>query len=185
MTELPEDAINLIKRWEGFRSHWYADAGGVRTIGFGTTDMDRAIDPGAIDPPITRTRGEELLRRSIDTHYEPCVRESLRREATPHQLGAMVSLAYNIGCGAFGDSTLVQLFNAGETGEAADEFLRWKYVGGEVVEGLRRRRQAERAFFFGELGPAFSIEAERVPVAGVERLGTPALADLLGRIDLD
>ena len=185
MTELPEDAINLIKRWEGFRSHWYADAGGVRTIGFGTTDMDRAIDPGAIDPPITRARGEQLLRRSIETQYEPCVRESLRREATPHQLGAMVSLTYNIGCAAFGDSTLVQLFNAGETVEAADEFLRWKYVGGEVVEGLLRRRRAEREFFFGELGPAFSIEATQVPVAGVERLGTPALADLLRRIDLE
>ncbi|MFM6190606.1 glycoside hydrolase family protein, partial [Planktothrix sp.] len=33
---------------------------------------------------------------------------------------------------------------------AADQFPRWNKAGGQVLEGLTRRRKAERALFLGQ-----------------------------------
>lgn len=185
MTTIPERAFDLIKRWEGFRADWYDDIGGVPTIGYGTTAMDVAVDLDEISAPIDKETATTLLKRSIRQEYEPCVRESVTARVTDLQLGALVSLCYNIGCGAFGDSTLVQLLNAGYEEEAEDEFLRWKYVNGNVIEGLLNRRRAEKKLFEHDEEGAFAIETEPVPVARVERLGTPTIDELLSRIEIN
>ena len=44
-------------------------------------------------------------------------------------------------------STLLRKLNAGDYAGAADEFLRWNKAGGKVLNGLTRRREAERALF--------------------------------------
>jgi len=182
-TRLPPQAVDLIKRWEGFSPVWYRDGGGVRTIGYGTTALSRAINPHQIDPPITRDEGETLLLRSIRQEYAACVRENVTAPLTDLQYGALVSLCYNIGCGAFSDSTLVLLLNAGQEEEAEKEFLEWKYVNGNVIDGLLQRRKAERALFEHDEDTAFSIDPVEVKVYGAERLSTPSLDTLLDRID--
>jgi hypothetical protein len=49
------------------------------------------------------------------------------------QFDALVSLAYNIGVGAFGSSQLVKCLNAGEIEKAAQQFAKWiKRLGPEV-----------------------------------------------------
>jgi len=63
------------------------------------------------------------------------------------QFDALVSLAYNIGTQAFRESTLLKRLNTHDYAGAANEFLRWNKAGGQVLEGLRRRREAERAMF--------------------------------------
>ena len=77
------------------------------------------------------------------------VRKLLRRPVTEAQLGAMTSLAYNIGIGAFGSSTLLRLFNAGQTDLAAAQFAVWRRAGGKVLQGLVNRRADERRVFEG------------------------------------
>jgi lysozyme len=47
----------------------------------------------------------------------------------------------------FASSTLVRMLNAGETAGAADQFLRWNHTNGQVLEGLTRRREAQRSLF--------------------------------------
>ncbi|KQD16250.1 lysozyme [Acinetobacter baumannii] len=66
---------------------------------------------------------------------------------TQNQFDALVSLAYNIGSGAFKGSTLLKLLNKGDYKGAADQFLVWNKAGGKVMKGLVRRREAERALF--------------------------------------
>ncbi len=66
---------------------------------------------------------------------------------TQQQFDAMVSLAFNVGAHAFSKSTLVRKLNAGDVRGAADEFLRWNKAGGQVLDGLVRRRRAERDLF--------------------------------------
>ncbi|EBY2991617.1 lysozyme, partial [Salmonella enterica subsp. enterica serovar Typhimurium] len=44
-------------------------------------------------------------------------------------------------------STLLRKLNSGDYAGAADEFLRWNKAGGKVLNGLTRRREAERALF--------------------------------------
>jgi lysozyme len=66
------------------------------------------------------------------------------------EFDACVSLAYNIGEAAFGRSTLCSLLNLGRKREAADQFPLWNKAGGRVLQGLVRRRAAERSLFVGE-----------------------------------
>jgi lysozyme len=61
----------------------------------------------------------------------------------------MTSLAYNIGLDAFRASTLLRLYNAGNTAGAAAQFDRWSRANGRVLRGLVARREAERAVFEG------------------------------------
>ncbi|WP_049003403.1 lysozyme, partial [Citrobacter freundii] len=48
---------------------------------------------------------------------------------------------------ALSTSTLLRKLNDGDVKGAADEFLRWNKAGGKVLNGLTRRREAERALF--------------------------------------
>ncbi|EAS3672836.1 lysozyme, partial [Salmonella enterica subsp. enterica serovar Weltevreden] len=60
---------------------------------------------------------------------------------------ALVSFAYNLGARTLSTSTLLRKLNAGDYAGAADEFLRWNKAGSKVLNGLTRRREAERALF--------------------------------------
>jgi GH24 family phage-related lysozyme (muramidase) len=75
------------------------------------------------------------------------VNNLVSRAATPNQFSAMVDFAYNEGAGALAGSTALREFNAGNDQAAADAFLMWDEAGGQVLEGLERRRQAERTLF--------------------------------------
>lgn len=57
---------------------------------------------------------------------------------------AYLSFIYNVGVGAFADSTLrVKLFKGDRRG-ACNELSRWVYADGKKLAGLVKRREAER-----------------------------------------
>jgi lysozyme len=133
--------LSLIKSFEGCELAAYKCPAGVLTIGYGHTGAD--VKPGQV---ITAHRAEELLQGDL-ARFEQAVSKAIKVAVTPNQFGAMVSLCYNIGAGAFAKSTLVKRVNAGDTQGAADQFLAWNKAGGKVLKGLARRREAERALF--------------------------------------
>lgn len=57
---------------------------------------------------------------------------------------AALSLAYNIGTGAFCRSSIVRDLNAGNVKAACDDFLKYNRAAGIVFPGLTRRRITER-----------------------------------------
>lgn len=137
-------AIAIIARWEGCELAAYPDpasGGDPWTIGYGATG------PG-IGPGVTWTleQAEDRLERDV-RRFMDGVTERLERYASPNQIAAMTSLAYNIGLGAFGGSTLLRKFNAGDTAGAAEQFGRWVYASGKRMRGLERRRADERKLF--------------------------------------
>jgi len=133
----------LIKRWEGCRLVAYKCPAGVWTIGWGSTG------PGITEGVRwTQAQADERLARDVEK-FMVGVRKLLRRPVTEAQLGAMTSLAYNIGIGAFGSSTLLRLFNAGQTDLAGAQFAVWRRAGGKVLPGLVNRRADERRVFEG------------------------------------
>jgi lysozyme len=143
-------AIALIKEFEGFRAETYLDSAGIPTIGYGTT---AAAGVGIVPKPgmrISEPDAEEYLHAAL-SRFAAKVAPLLKREPTENQYGAMMSLAYNIGPGAFSKSSVLRRFNAGDIAGAADAFLMWnKATVGEkkvVLRGLVRRREAERALF--------------------------------------
>jgi lysozyme len=139
-------ALALIKEFEGFRAQAYRDPVGIVTIGYGTTGAAGIGITPKMGDTITEAQASEYLMRAVDK-FSDAIKPKLTRPATPEQFGAMVSLAYNIGPGAFAKSSVLKRFNAGDIHGAADAFLMWNKAGGKVLNGLTRRREAERALF--------------------------------------
>ena len=157
-------ALELIKRWEGCRLEAYPDpatGGDPWTIGWGSTG--EGISPGVV---WTQDQADERLERDVSA-FMAGVEELLTRKPTPNQLGAMTSLAYNIGLGAFGGSTLLKKFNAGDIAGAAWQFDRWVYAAGKVMQGLVNRRSDERRAF--EKADFSGVTAIVATTAKVER----------------
>jgi len=79
--------------------------------------------------------------------FEKCITKMVKATLNLNQYGALVSWAFNMGCGAAEDSTLVKRLNKGENVNTvlADELPQWVHGGGEVLPGLVRRRNAEVA----------------------------------------
>lgn len=123
----------------------YRDIVGVWTICDGETE---GVKPGMRETlEGCAARNEAALIR----HAEPVLACTPRLRDHPHQLAAAVSLAYNIGTGAYCRSTVDRRFDAGQWRAACDAFLMWNKAGGKVVNGLDRRRRAERDLCLKEL----------------------------------
>lgn len=139
-------AVALVKKWEGCRLEAYPDpgtGGAPWTIGYGATG------PGIVKGVRwTQRQADDRLAVDVDRFLKG-VRSVLKKPASDAQLGAMTSLAYNIGVSAFANSTLLRKFNAGDVGGAAAEFPRWNKAGGKVMKGLSNRRADERKVFEG------------------------------------
>ncbi|KAJ5967116.1 hypothetical protein N7501_003364 [Penicillium viridicatum] len=91
-------ALDLIAELEGFRGNFYTDTVGHQAIGYGH-DCPANGDCGSINAPITKAEGKKLLAKDIDT-YESCVcKLDNAEDLNANQYGALVSFAYNSGCG--------------------------------------------------------------------------------------
>ena len=76
------------------------------------------------------------------------VMSQIKVPVTDNQLLALASFTYNVGEGAFASSTLLKRLNSGENkANVATEFDKWVYAGGKVSDGLKNRRNAEKALF--------------------------------------
>ena len=91
---------------------------------------------------------EKMLRDDV-AKFESGVSSLITAPTTQGQFDAMVSLAYNIGLGNFGKSTLLKKHNARCYTCAADQFRVWNRANGKVMNGLTKRRAAEREVYMG------------------------------------
>lgn len=154
--------LELIKSFEGFRATSYTCPGGKPTIGRG-----HAIQPGeSFAEPISQMQGLSILARDL-TRAEAAVERLVTVPLSDNQFAALVSFTFNLGQGNLERSTLLKKLNAGDQAGAADEFGRWVKAGGQVLEGLVRRRAAERDLFLTPDQPdaAETLEDSCVPFA--------------------
>lgn len=140
-----DKGIALIKQFEGCKLTAYQDSVGVWTIGYGWT---QPVDGKSIRAGMTikQETAERLLKTGL-VSYESDVSRLVKVGLTQGQFDALVSFTYNLGSRSLSTSTLLRKLNAGDYAGAADEFLRWNKAGGKVLNGLTRRREAERALF--------------------------------------
>lgn len=144
--KINQASVDLVKEFEGLRLTAYQDSVGVWTIGCGTTAAAGVGITPAKGMTITQAQAEMYLKRGLEK-FAKQIEPNIKRAVNENQFGAMVSLAYNIGPGAFNKSTLLKKLNAGDVQGAADQFLVWNKAGGKVLAGLTRRRKAERELF--------------------------------------
>ena len=139
----------FIAGMEGCVLHPYDDPAGYATIGIGhllhksrVTMADKLKWRG-----FKQKDALELLRRDVASCEAAANRVKVK--LTQDQFDALVSFAFNVGVGAFMESTLLKKLNAGKYTEAADQLLRWDRAGGRSLPGLTSRRIAERKMFLG------------------------------------
>ncbi|WP_431614191.1 lysozyme [Enterobacter hormaechei] len=145
MMQTSDKGIALIKQFEGCKLTAYQDSVGVWTIGYGWT---QPVDGKPIRAGMTikQETAERLLKTGL-VSYESDVSRLVKVGLNQDQFDALVSFTYNLGARSLSTSTLLRKLNAGDYAGAADEFLRWNKAGGKVLNGLTRRREAERALF--------------------------------------
>lgn len=132
--------INLIKEFEGLELEAYLCPANVWTIGYGHT---KTVTKGMV---ISEEGAEELLKQDL-RHYENGINKHVKVELNQNQFDALVSFSYNLGVFALRTSTLLRVLNEGDYEEAANQFGRWVRANGKVLNGLVRRREAERSLF--------------------------------------
>jgi len=144
---IPQDAVDLIKEFEGFRSAVYNDGVGVATIGYGATFYPNGVKVQYSDQPITEARGEEILKYHLEYFFgtqETTI--PFWNEMSDGQRGCLLSFSFNCGANFFGSNGYATI-----TGALRDK--RWTDVpaalrlyvnpGTSTEAGLRRRREAE------------------------------------------
>ena len=134
------EGIELIKNYEGFRKDAYLCPSGIWTIGYGHTATTK---PGMT---ITIREGELLLKRDLQI-FEQAVNNLVKVSLTQNQFDTLVSFAYNVGVGAFSNSSLLKFLNRGHHKTAAKELHRWVRGSNGKLPGLVRRRKAEYELF--------------------------------------
>lgn len=130
-----------LKQWEGLKLNPYKDAAGLWTIGYG-----HLLKPGEWWDSITEAQASSLLAQDVGT-AEDAVNSLVKVKLAQTQFDALVSFVYNVGVGAFRRSTLLKLLNAGDYAGAAAQLPAWRKAGGQVIQGLVNRRNAELALF--------------------------------------
>lgn len=136
--------INLIARFEGFRARAYKPVAAERfyTIGYG--DYGAHVSRNAV---ITKAEGKRRLRNRVNKEFAPAVERLVTTHINQNRFDALVSLAYNIGIGAFATSTVLRRTNARQFVRAAAAFHMWTRGASGPLLGLVRRRNAEARLF--------------------------------------
>lgn len=130
---------------EGFTSKAVIPVpGDVPTIGFGTTE---GVKRGDV---ITPERALVRLLQDADKFSEG-VKKCASVPLYQYEFDAYVSLSYNIGTGAFCNSTLVKKLKTYDYEGACKEILRWDKFKGEPLKGLTHRRQREYKLCMGNV----------------------------------
>ncbi len=132
-----EQGVDLILQREGCRLEAYLDSVGVATIGVGHTAGV------AMGDCCTREQAMDWLRDDLKWS-EAAVNGGVKVPIDQHQFDALVSFTFNVGMGAFVNSTLLKRLNAGDPAGAAHEFDRW-HIPAEITS----RRNGEREQFKG------------------------------------
>ncbi|MCZ2158894.1 lysozyme [Bartonella sp. 220] len=141
MRKISSEGLALIKQWEGLRLHAYKDVIGVWTIGYGHTNAagNPFVHKGMI---VTEEQAEAFLCQDL-RQFENTVERAVQVSLTDEQFAALVSFCYNVGTGAFCNSTLLKKLNQGEYEAIPSELQKWTKAGGKRLQGLAHRRAAE------------------------------------------
>lgn len=135
----------LIKEEGGIKLKAYKCQAGVLTIGVGHTGKDVKEEM-----EITKEKAIELLKSDL-RRFEEAVNKSIKITLKQHEFDALVSLAFNIGCAAFSNSTVVKKINMGaKMCEVEEAWKMWRKGGGKVLPVLVARRGREIKLYRGE-----------------------------------
>ncbi len=153
MIAVPQVAINLAKRFEGFhrvakqdplRAHPYVCPAGYWTIGYGHLCDSK-------HPPIAEAEAEIYLAHDLKIALAATLRYCpVLATESEGRLGSIVDFTFNLGAGQLQTSTLRRRINQRDWPSAAYELRRWIYGGGRALPGLSARRASEATYLVSQ-----------------------------------
>lgn len=135
-----ETCIALVKEYEGLYLHAYRCSSDVLTIGYGhTKDVH-------INMVITVEQAEKFLKEDLDEalKYVEYYCKKYNIVLSQCQTDALVSFTFNCGCGNL-QKVLIYAEKINDIPAQMGKYIYNKY--GKMLEGLRKRRQAEIDLF--------------------------------------
>jgi lysozyme len=138
-----QEGISLIKSFEGCELSAYRCSADVPTIGYGHT---AGVSDG---DTCTLEEAEQMLTEDL-VEFENYVKKYVETDLEQNQFDSLVAWVYNLGPKNLSESTLLKELNAGNLEEVPRQMKRWNRAGGQVLDGLIRRREAESRLFKGE-----------------------------------
>lgn len=138
-TALAGLCCGTLQTLEGTKLVAYRDVVGIPTACTGET---KGIRMGM---RFTRTECDAMLLKRLTEDFAPAMEACTRQPMGDDQYAANLSLAYNIGVGAYCKSSVVRHWNAGDRRASCNAFMLYDRAGGRVIAGLVKRREYERA----------------------------------------
>lgn len=138
---ISENGLNLIKEFEGCRLEAYLDPAGVPTIGYGHTS---GVKMGQV---ITQNTADEYLRDDCAAAEKNVNGFDAKYHWNQNQFDALVSFAFNLGS--------INQLTANGTRSIEDisaKIPEYCHAGGKKLNGLVRRRAAEKELFDTPVG---------------------------------
>lgn len=145
MAAVSKKCIKLVKEFEGLYLKSYKDEVGVWTIGYGITNADKAITKVTVKAglKITEKTADNWLEKALNKKYLPKVMKyNNKYKWNQNEIDALVSFAYNIG-----NIDMLTANGTRSRATIAAKMLQYNKAGGKVLNGLTRRRKAERKLF--------------------------------------
>lgn len=164
--KINKEGLELIKSFEGCRLVAYDDlqpnktitnisqVKGTLTIGYGHT---AGVTVGMV---INQSQADNMLKSDMKK-YEKYVTDNVKLSLNENQFSALVSFCYNCGLGNL--RTLVKNRTADQIAEA---ILLYNKASGKVLNGLVRRRKAERELFLKPVAGKSNEDVAREVLAG-------------------
>lgn len=138
-----KNAVDLIKKSEGFKGKSYLCPAGLPTIGFGSTlwmDGSRV----KLGQEISMENAEKLVLWHLSG-----LEEFIPANVNQNQADALYSFMFNVGSGNFQKSDLRKLILVDANNPAIrNQFMRWVTSRGKILEGLVKRRIREADLYF-------------------------------------
>lgn len=135
---MTQNALNLIKKWEGCRLTAYKDQGGVWTIGWGHT---AGVYEGQT---ITQAEADAMLEADVVTYNNAVKAYDSKYHWTANEEDALTSFAYNLGTGSISQVTAN---GTRDKATIAQKMLLYVNVNGSPSDGLKNRRRDEVSLF--------------------------------------
>lgn len=138
---IPDAAVDIVAKWEGFEAKAYKCPAGVWTIGYGHTG---GVKAGQV---ITEEDARALLRADLETAAQRLaivIRDRVD-QLTDNQYAALLSFVYNLGANQ--TWTIWRKINAGEFDAVPDQMRKFVFAGKKKLQGLVNRRADEVALW--------------------------------------
>lgn len=145
-----ENGISIIKKFEGLVLHAYKDPGSKNglpiTIGYGST-MYKDGTKIKLGDTITQEQAIDLLHWEVNN--KTSVLRGMNLQLNQNQFDAITSFIYNVGIGNFMSSTLLKIIRKDPNDpDIMEQFMRWVYNDGKIMEALVNRRKLEADLYF-------------------------------------